>query len=60
MRLPYLHAVIIGRAVYPASQVPFRVCREPFPTSMIYSVYRSKKFLSKWTTLSKDFSQMHP
>lgn len=36
MRLPYLHAVIIGRAVYPTSQVPFRVWREPFPTSMIY------------------------
>ena len=38
-KLPHRKFGIIGRAVYPASQVPFRVCREPFPTSIIPIVY---------------------
>lgn len=34
--VPYFF-LIIGRAAYPTSQIPLRVCREPFPTSITQS-----------------------
>lgn len=55
----------IGRAVYPASQVPFRVCREPFRPQYssqhimlyLFILYRIFRFCQLFTGINRPFSK---